>query len=275
MTLNLDIDAYLRRIKFQAPHRPEVSLNTLCKLQHQHLLNIPYENIDVQLNVSLDFDLQRIFNKLVANQRGGWCYEMNGLLGWALESLGFNVRRMSGAVNRASMGDAQLANHLVLEVVLDNQAYLVDTGLGDGLREPIPIKAGQYTQNGLTYGLEELADGYWRMHNHALSNVASFDFKHETADESALAAKCQWLQTSPDSPFKMVLIAQRFTAEGIHVQLGKISTFISASGKQSREITTIEALHEHLADTFGLQVDLHSIWPDIEAAHERFIKQQT
>ena len=92
----LSLPAYLDRIKFSA--KPCVDLATLKGLQRQHLLNIPYENLDVQLERTVSRGLDDIFAKLVTRKRGGWCYEMNGLLGWSLEQIGFDVTYLSGGV---------------------------------------------------------------------------------------------------------------------------------------------------------------------------------
>jgi N-hydroxyarylamine O-acetyltransferase len=262
----MKIDDYLARIHFEG--EPRVDINTLRAIHHQHLLHIPYENLDVQLGRPLDFDLERIFDKIVTRHRGGWCYEMNGLLGWALGQIGFNVRRMAGAVMREEQGDGQLGNHLVLEVVLD-QPYLADVGLGDGLREPVPIKAATHQQGQMEYRLESIADNYFRFHNQRHSNVPSFDFKHETANEQLLADKCHWLQTAEESPFKLAFIAQRFTPSGYVMQLGKMFTVVDASGKSTREIDDIESYNQHMVDTFGLQENFDELWPRIEATHER------
>ena len=113
----MDLQQYFVRINYH--DTPKVDFTTLAQIHHQHLLHIPYENLDVQLGRPLDFDITRIYEKLVINHRGGWCYEMNGLLQWALQEIGFTVTRMSGAVMRASQGDQQLGNHLVLQVDLD------------------------------------------------------------------------------------------------------------------------------------------------------------
>lgn len=269
--MQADLQCYLERIHFHAT--PKVDLETLQTLQHQHLLHIPYENLDVQLGRPLDFDIDRIFQKIVLNQRGGWCYEMNGLLGWALQQIGFQVTRMSGAVMRESQGDINLGNHLILEVQLD-EPYLADVGLGDGLREPIPIRAGEHIQAGMHYHLEPIEDGFWRFHNQPLSNVSSFDFRHEPAAEKELADKCQWLQTSPDSPFTSMFIAQRFTPDSIAVQLGKIFTRLTREGKTSIEIADIDTFHQHMAETFGLEEDFTTLWPEILKAHERFVDQR-
>ncbi len=263
---------YLDRIHFE--DSPALDLATLSKIHHQHLCHIPYENIDVQLQLPLDFDINRIFTKLVTHARGGWCYEMNGLLGWALKEIGFEVQRMSGAVMRAEKGQAQLGNHLVLEVRLD-QPYLVDVGLGDGIREPIPLVQGSHTQGGLEYALEQLNDGYWRFHNHAYSNISSYDFLHETADESELLSKCKLLQSDPSSLFRKLLIAQRFTPQGIHVQVGRISTFIDETGRSTQIIDNLDTLHTHLAATFGLNVNLTPVWSKICKAHEQLMSSTT
>ncbi len=265
----MDLDAYFRRIDYRGPAR--VDLETLREVHHQHILHIPYENVDVQLGQPLDFNEARIFDKLVASGRGGWCYEMNGLLAMALTEIGFEVRRMSGAVMRASQGDQQLGNHLVLEVALD-QPYIADVGLGDGLREPIPLVEGTYRQGYLQYRLEKIENNFWRFHNHDYSNIDSFDFRHEQADESELAAKCEWLQTDPESPFKLLLIAQRFDADRIHVQLGRVATTIARNGKTSETLESAEALQSRLAEVFGIEADARPLWPAICEAHARYFE---
>ena len=57
-----------------------VDLETLTMLHRQHLLAIPYENLDIHLGRTLTLDLAQIFDKIVHDRRGGWCYEMNGLI---------------------------------------------------------------------------------------------------------------------------------------------------------------------------------------------------
>lgn len=265
----MDLDAYFDRIQFT--DTPRVDLATLSAIHRQHALHIPYENIDVQLGRPLDFDEDRIFNKLVHAKRGGWCYEMNGLMGRAYEEIGFEVTRMSGGVMREARGDDALANHLVLKVELDGVPYIADVGLGDGLREPIPLREGTIEQGGLTYRLSKQQDGYWRFYNHELSYVTSFDFMDEPASTDALAAKCQELQTSPESPFVMALIVQIFTPDAIHIQLGKTWHVLSpGEGKTSGEVASAEELQARLADIFGITEDISTLWDSICAAHERY-----
>src|ERR1700753_3713812 len=110
----MNIGAYLRRIGLPGPLPP--TLETLRRVHAAHLRAIPYENIDVQLGRPVTIERAAIFDKIVNRRRGGWCYEMNGLLGWALGELGFKVTRATGAVMREMFGQATEANHLVLRV---------------------------------------------------------------------------------------------------------------------------------------------------------------
>ena len=263
----MQLAPYFERIHFDG--EPRVDVETLRSIHHQHLLHIPYENLDVQLARPLGFDLDRIYNKLVRERRGGWCYEMNGLLGWALAEIGFDVTRMSGGVMREQAGDVQLGNHLVLAVDIEGTKWLADVGLGDGARYPLPIIPGKHEQHGLIYSLQYMDDGYWRFHNQPFSKVSSFDFQQTEADETQLAEQCQWLQTNPKSPFKMALIANRFTKNSIEIQLGKVHTTITAKGTTSRVLPDLQSLQSHLESTFGIKEDIAPAWDNIVAAHTR------
>ena len=69
----------------------------------------------------------------------------------------------------------------------------------------------------------------------------------------------------------MALIAQKFTDNGVQLQLGKISTEVTAAGSVSSVRETQAELSAHLASVFGLRVDLSPIWDRISAAHEQFV----
>ena len=183
----MNLDAYFARIGYTGPVRPTLTvLNTVHRL---HVTRIAYENIDVVLERPVDQNVDRILDKIAVRRRGGWCYEMNGLLGWALTEIGFAVERRCGAVMRAERGDAAFGNHLMLVVDLDGR-WLADTGLGDGIVEPIRLERGVARQRTRAYRLEELAPREWRFHNPPGSLPSSFDFRDQPADETLIEATC-------------------------------------------------------------------------------------
>ncbi len=64
-----------------------------------HGRTIPFENLDPLLGIPVaDLSAAALSDKLVSRRRGGYCYEHNGLLGYALDELGYGVERLAGRV---------------------------------------------------------------------------------------------------------------------------------------------------------------------------------
>lgn len=261
----MNLETYLHRIGFEGTARPDVE--TLIALHRQHLLNIPYENIDIQLGRRCNLDVARSYRKLVEQGRGGWCYEMNGLFGWALREVGFDVTRVNGGVLRAERGDEALGNHVVLLVRLD-ETWIADVGFGDGLIEPVPLREAAVEQRGFRYRLERIGDNYWRFHNHEYGGAATFDFTTNPADEALFASRCDSLQASPDSPFVMNLVCQRFVEGGYEIQRGRVAKRITTGGADTWLLDDAGALMERLQTVFGLDVpEVATLWPKIVQRH--------
>lgn len=259
----MQLQAYLDRIGFKGV--PRRDLETLFALHRGHLLNVPYENLDVLLGRSLDFDLARIFDKLVTQRRGGWCYEMNGLLAWALEEIGFDVVRLAGGVVRETLGDFMVGNHLVLLVQLD-EPWIADVGFGDGLFEPTPLREGPIAQRGFVSTLSRAEDGWWRYTNHQHGGAPSFDFRAEAADPAVLAERCTFLQTSENSPFTQYAVLQRHTANGIDILRNSIRIRVGPESAVRSVIGDADAYVRELRDTFGLDLpEAAALWPLAES----------
>ena len=264
--------SYLERIGFIGHPRPDLA--TLRRLQCAHLARISFENLDVQLGRRVTLDLEAAFAKLVTAGRGGWCYEMNGLLAWALEEIGFAVTRMAAGVMRIANGDAAIGNHLVLRIDLD-RPYLADVGFGDGMLEPVPIVEHIFRHDFLDYRLEDLGDGWWRFHNHPLGGTPSFDFELKPAERALLANKCEWLQTAPESPFVQNAVAQRHMPNRLAMIRGRTLKVLTPAGLSTQKINSAAEYLDTLRDTFDLDVpEAASLWPKIVARHEELFGQQ-
>jgi len=256
---------YFARIGYSGT--PRVDVETLVALHRAHLTAIPYENLDVQLGRPVTRDIAGIQAKLIHGRRGGWCYEMNGLLSWALEEIGFSLTRLAGGVMRAVAGDQQIGNHLVLLVHLD-RPWLADVGFGDGLIDPVPLQEGPITQGFLNFRLERLDQRWWRFHNQPHGGAASFDFAEEAGDPALLDFKCHRLQTDPASNFTLNAILQRRTALGVDAITGRVLKQVRAGGVTKSLIPDAAAYVGHLRDLFGLDLpQAEQLWPKIIARH--------
>jgi N-hydroxyarylamine O-acetyltransferase len=262
----VDLTNYLTRIGYEGGVKPD--LECLTRIHRCHALSVPYENLDVQLERPMDLNVERIFEKIVTRKRGGWCYEQNGLLGWALSEIGFDVTRCTGAVDRRDFGDEKIGNHLVLHVQLDG-SYLCDLGIGDGIRVPITLQAGLHQQGELEFRLEILDDGFWRFHNHSLASPATFDFKTGVADEALFEAKNQFLQTSQESGFVQNLCCLKMHDTSVTCLTGQVLSHITQNGETKTLITTATDLVETLAEVFGIEEpEAARIWPKVQARHK-------
>lgn len=268
---SLQLEAYLRRVGFSGKALPDLA--TLTALHRGHLAAIPYENLDVQLGRAIDLDPAAIFAKLVESRRGGWCYEMNGLFAWALETIGFQVMRVAGAVLRDRMGDAGIGKHLALVVELD-RPYLADVGFGDGLIEPAPLVAGGFRQDFLDFSFEPVAD-WWRFHNQPLGGAATFDFQLRPASTAVLERQSQWLQTSPDSGFVQNSVCQRFHRGELSMLRGKVLKIVAASGVTQRTLASLDEFRDVLDRRFDIEVGgVERLWEKIEARHAQRLQGQ-
>ncbi len=82
-------DAYLRRIGYDGQR--DGSAATLAQIQQRHLLSVPFENLDILRGTALSLAVPDLFAKIVTRRRGGFCFELNGLFGYLLRALGYEV----------------------------------------------------------------------------------------------------------------------------------------------------------------------------------------
>ena len=259
-----ELGRYFARIGYTGPRT--ATLATLRAVHRAHLLAIPYENLDIHLGRPITLDPEATFAKLVDARRGGWCFEMNGLLGRVLETLGFDVRYLSGAVGRATHGWRAQGNHLVLLVRLD-RPWIADVGFGDGFLTPLPLEPGSYRQDFLQYRITR--DGpRWRVDNHAFGGADGFDFTLTPRTPGAFAAQCHELQTSPESGFVKSTVCERFVPHGLVMLRGATLREVTASGVTTAVLTDAAAFERVLRERFALDLpEARGLWPQVWERH--------
>lgn len=269
----MNIQAYLDRIGYRGALRPDLSV--LIALQQTHVCSVPFENLDVQLGRPVTTATEDAYEKIVGKNRGGWCYEQNGLFGWALEQVGFDVTRVAAAVMRQYRGDTSFANHLCLLVATPESptTYLADVGFGGSMLEPIELLEGEHIHAPFRLGLENDNDGYWRFWEDLGDGKFSYDFLNEPANEELLQAKCAVLQSDPSSVFVLNLVAQ-LRSQGQHrVLRGRVLHVASANGITRRTLNSADELVSTLASQFGLHLpEVAGLWPKIAARHEEVLR---
>jgi N-hydroxyarylamine O-acetyltransferase len=125
-----DLDAYLARVGVSG-------CPTVAALHLAHVVSIPFENLDPLRGVPVSLDLADIERKLVAERRGGYCFEHNLLFAAALRALGVEAEPVLARVGPRENRDRTLS-HLLLRVHDGGAVWHADVGFGSGtLSEPV------------------------------------------------------------------------------------------------------------------------------------------
>jgi N-hydroxyarylamine O-acetyltransferase len=110
-------------------------------LHRQHLLNVPFENLDIHWKRPIILDTARFYEKIVGDRRGGFCYELNGLFNDLLRQIGFQTRLVSARVFTGEKVFSPEYAHAAMIVTIGELDYLADVGFGDFTAEPLRLVA--------------------------------------------------------------------------------------------------------------------------------------
>jgi len=251
----MDVQAYLRRIRYTEPLIPGVDrpgIDLLGSLHRAHLFTVPFENLDISLGRAILCDEGRILHKIVNEHRGGFCYELNGAFAALLRVLGFRVTLLSGRVARAAGGYSPEFDHLTLRVDLE-EPWLADVGFGEGFLEPLRLEPSiEQPQNGrifrLTpiegaFDLEVMVEGKWRK---------EYAFALVPRELSEFAGMCRYHQTSPESHFTRQRICSLATPEG-RITLSDEKLIETRGGsRQERLLSGDQEWRTKLRELFGV-----------------------
>lgn len=138
--IEFNLDQYFKRIGYNGT--TNISLNTLRALHHAQLYSIPFENFDIQLGRGINLDPDHLFDKLVNHNRGGYCFELNGLFLMALKTLGFDARPLLARVHVS--GTPSGRGHQLELINIDGEQWLADVGFGSNTpRQPLRLELNQ------------------------------------------------------------------------------------------------------------------------------------
>src|SRR5262245_13276183 len=136
----MDVDAYLSRIGLTRPAAADEA--ALRELHRAHQVAVPFENLSIHLGEPISLAEEDLFEKIVRNRRGGFCYELNGAFALLLEALGYQVTRVAARV----FGGDRLGppyDHLALFVSTSDGGgpWLVDVGFGNHSTYPLLLSS--------------------------------------------------------------------------------------------------------------------------------------
>jgi N-hydroxyarylamine O-acetyltransferase len=212
----MNVEKYLARIGLENTGSVP-DLASLKRLQRQHLLNVPFENLDIHWGRRIVLDTDAIYQKVVQNNRGGFCYELNGLFNELLREVGFETRLLSARVADDDGGGFTAEyDHMALLVIIGEMQYLADVGFGAFTAEPLQFVPDleQEDEAGIFVIRHYDRDNFVVAKRQEDGWKNEYEFKPLGHDLSEFADRCDWQQTSPESHFTKGKVCSIMTVNG-------------------------------------------------------------
>ncbi|XP_034561691.1 arylamine N-acetyltransferase 2-like [Notolabrus celidotus] len=260
----MDVNTYLTRIGFSGPAEP--TLDVLRSVHLCHQLTVPFENLTAHSGGRVQLQLPLLYDKIVTQRRGGFCFENNGLFSWLLGQLGFKVTMLSGQVRSLKTGYyGPPLDHLILVVSLDGKRWLCDVGFGTpGFSTPLSLETSDSQELGhRVYRIRE-AEGmhfleWQREENRGLDGewTEIYKFTLEPRCLEDFAEMCEYHQDSPCSIFFCKTVCMVLKPGGRLTYIGRrlISATFPTQSKgfetTTRELRD-EEIPEVLSEEFGI-----------------------
>ncbi|WP_338763170.1 arylamine N-acetyltransferase [Bernardetia sp. ABR2-2B] len=253
----MKLDNYLRRIDYR--QNPQNNLQTLNELHKKHAFAIPFEDLDIYLKKPLVIDINTLYQKIVVEKRGGFCYELNFLFYNLLKQLGFDVQIISARIYEKNENLGVEFDHLAIIVQL-KERWLVDVGYGNLFTEPmkIPSKIDNYVykERDSIYKISQLSESDYILSEskkgYKFKKVYAFDTTPRKIEE--FQEQIHFKQYSEESYFVKNRICTIPTEEG-RVTLFN-NKFIKTKGKEKYEhtIQSEEEFYQILKEEFDMNI---------------------
>lgn len=241
------MDKYLKRIGFRGAARRDLSsLNALVQAQ---LAQVPFENLDIWAKGTCpSLEKSALYEKIVVQNRGGYCFELNTLFRHLLQYLGFEAyQAVSNLVNED--GSVHPAAHNVIICGLDGEKFLIDVGFGG----PVPFGA-MPLQEGIWENFKlRLQDGFWYLDRWEEDHYRpSIRFRDIAAGAEELVPLNFYISQKPDSHFRHRLNVSLKQPDGsIHCLLGDQLHIRTAEGVVDKTVKR-EEISAVLLEHFGI-----------------------
>ncbi|NTV68742.1 MAG: arylamine N-acetyltransferase [Azonexaceae bacterium] len=255
-TNNFPAGRYLARLGLD--QWPALNAAGLAELVCAQARAISFENLDTLSGTPVDVRLDSIIDKVLERGRGGYCFELNGLLGAALQAAGFTAQRRLARVSFRRPGPGP-RTHLLWLVELDGETWLADAGFGGpGTFAPIRFVPDVVTeQAGARFRLVD--EGACGLHlqrwiDGAWADVYLID--RGPVLDMDIDMGNHFTSTWPGSPFRNIFMC--FTRSGDDILSLEGNTLVRRNGHyepvERQTIRDAEHLHTVLTRQFKLDV---------------------
>lgn len=248
---NFVLQKYFDRIGFRGDAVADIA--TLSEIMRCQLFTVPFENLDVQAGKVVSLVPEEIVEKIVERNRGGYCYEVNGIFAMALQALGIPYQFV--AARPLIYPARRPKTHMALVLKANGEEWLCDLGFGSyGIRAPMRLNLVDTEiqqdfdtfvlskPNEREYLLKALIEGEWM-------NQYAFDLSEQEWIDFTPANYLN--STHPDAIFVQKLLVVLHNSEGREILFGDMLKTVS-QGRVEKQTIQAEDRESILRDRFRL-----------------------
>lgn len=249
--------AYLARTGLEA--LPPATPEGLALLVAAQTRAVAFENLDPLAGRPVAVSREAVLAKILDRGRGGYCFELNGLLGCALEAAEFRFTTRLARVNYRRTEPGPLS-HQVFLVDCGGTRWLADAGFGGpGLVGPVPFAPGtEFAQGAARFRLgaapggdvqlRRLIDGVWS-DLYLVAGHAILPVDIEVANH--------FVSTWERSPFRAMFMVARPVDLGFAMIQGTDLVHLDGGFMpvERRPLADAADLRSVLAEVFGVKID--------------------
>ena len=251
-----NLDGYFKRIGYVGSTDP--TLETLRSIHLRHAQSIPFENLNPFLRIPVVLDIDSLYQKLVLDGRGGYCFEHNLLLTEVLKSMRYSVKGLGARVLwNTPEGIVTARGHMLLLVEIDHDYFIADVGFGGltltaplalipNLEQDTPHEKFKLIQIANDYVLQAKVQGAWkRIYSFGLQENFLIDYE----------VTSWYLSNHPTSHFVTGLIAALPFEKGRHaLRNNDFATHYLDGSHERKRFDNVADLRFALETTFGIRL---------------------
>lgn len=257
----MDLKAYFERINYRGDTTP--TLSNLQLLHRAHVSSVPFENLDIHYKQWIELVPEKFYSKVVEQKRGGFCYELNGLLYDVLHDLGFHTYLIACSVYIQPLEKfGPYFGHVAIMVNNGEEQWLVDVGFGSSFPEPLKMEFDLIQQqDGVHYCMRKLNDAEIsldRSFDGGKTFVPMYKFTLIPRQLEDFQEMCVFHQTSEQSPLYKNKLCSIATSQG-RITLTPKHLIITQDGQRTeQEIKNEQDFLEKLSAYFAIDLPLLS-----------------
>ena len=248
---NFTLKKYFERTNYNSEINAHIS--TVSEIMRCQLFSVPFENLDVQAGKIVSLVPEEIVEKILVRNRGGYCYEVNGLFAMALAELGVPyifvaARPMIYPVRRPK-------THMAIVAEVDGEKWLIDLGFGsNSIRKPMRLDVTdvEVQQDADRFKLSKTDESKYRLKAFVEGEwVNQYEFDLYPQEWIDFVPANHLNSTHPDTIFVKKLIVVLQNPTGKVVLMGDTLKTVS-NGITTKEFVSPENRSAILSTHFGL-----------------------